>query len=249
MLKQYLRLAAIAIGLAIALNFSNSFAEDGVAKPKVLLFFGVYTQWYKFDQILKKDYEMKTVNARTDRVESFPSPNELSSYSIIILSDVTADSLTPAWIKWLDQYVKKGGSLLVTGGPFTYGEGNFKEKGIDAILPVETAKFDLKWEKAGVAIKIDNAVSPIVEGVDIKAEPMVYWIHQLIPKQGMEVIMSAGKYPLVIAGKYGEGKVIVFTGSPLGLPLEKQVPFWEWPGWEKLTGNCCNWLANKSISK
>lgn len=218
-------------------------AIDG--KPKVLLLYGVYTQWYKLESVLT-DCEVTLSNARTDRVENLPTPGQLGSYSLIILSDVTADSLSEAWVARLTRFTAQGGNLLFLGGPFTYGLGHFNEKKLDVLLPVEVEVFDLKWEKQGQAFAAAMA-HPIVDGIDWSDAPMVYWIHKVTPKPEAETTIKAGDYPLLVTGRHGQGRVAAFMGTPLGLAPEGQTPFWEWNGWPTLIGNTVNWLLEEVL--
>jgi len=208
------------------------------AREKVVLFFGVYTQWYKFDSALS-NYEIKISNAHSEGVQDFPSVKDLFSAKLIILSDVSGGEFTESQIKQIKSCVEQGCGLLVMGGPFTYGLGQFQEKGLAEMLPVKLEPFDLKWEKEG---KSFAGSGEILQGIDLAKKPMVYWIHKVEPKEGSTVVMTAGNYPLLVTGTYGKGKVAVFTGTPMGIPLKGQVPFWEWDGWTKMVGNIVNWL-------
>lgn len=71
---------------------------------------------------------------------------------------------------------------------------------------------------------------------------MNYWIHELRPKNGT-ILLEADGRPLLIVGTHGEGRVAVFTGSPLGEPLAEQTPFWNWEQWPQLLHNIVEWSA------
>jgi len=235
------------VGLAVV--FSAATAEASASKDKrsgkekVLVFYGVYTQHYLLHKALAR-YDLKISNAHSQGAEYFPPPKELLATKLIILSDVSGGEFTADWVRQIESYVKDGGSLLVLGGPFTLGLGRFAENGLAEILPVELAAFDLKWEKRGVAF--DGAADhPAVKGLDLDKRPMVYWIHRVRPKKNAQVVLEAGPYPLLVAGAYGKGKVIVFTGTPMGLPAEGQLPFWKWDGWPGLVKCVADWLTTK----
>jgi len=241
------------LGIIVAVAFFTGLAgivrAEEAAKQKVVLVYGVYTQWYKFDEALSA-YEVRICNAARpgrgyspEGVENYPDTAELFEAKLLILSDVHGSEFTDAQIKQMQRYVEGGGSLLVMGGPFTLGLGDFKEKGIAEMLPVSLEAFDLKWAKRGKAFT--KAVEhPIFKGVDLAKKPMVYWIHQVKPRKGARVLMTAGNYPCLVVGTYGKGKVAVFTGTPMGLPREGQLPFWEWKGWTKLVRNIAGWLTS-----
>ena len=102
-------------------------------------------------------------------------------------------------------------------------------------LPVDSEPFDLKWEQSGKRLEKSNE-HEILTGVDFNQQPMAYWMHQLKPKEGAEVVLKAGAYPVIVAGKCGKGKILAFSGTPMGVPGKGQTPFWEWDGWMKLMG-------------
>lgn len=212
---------------------------QAVAKGKrALLFYGVYTQWYKLDDALK-GWDVKISNARPVKAEYLPPASEISKYSLVILSDVTAEALPASVIRRLESFVRKGGSLLVLGGPYAYGHGRYAEKGLEAVLPVEGHPFDLAWDKEGVPFR-KTKEHAITKGIDFAAAPMVYWHHQAKVKKSGELLLAAGDYdPLLVVQPYGAGKVACFLGSPLG---EGRTPFWEWDGWPKLMKNTVEWL-------
>jgi uncharacterized membrane protein len=227
-----------------ALLWCGALATGATAeKPRALLLFGVYTQWYKLPDALP-GYEVKICNARTDGAEHLPSAEELAAYPLVILSDVTADSLPAPWVDALKNHVRRGGALLTLGGPFTYGLGRFNDKKLDETLPVELTVFDLKWEKQGQPFT-GAREHPLLHGVDLTGAPMVYWIHQVKPKPGADVVLTAGNHPLLVTGRYGKGRVAAFLGTPLGEPPPGQKPFWEWSGWPTLMANTVAWLMSK----
>lgn len=238
--RPYLILAAC---LTVLTPTALCAAGEATGKDKAVLFFGVYTQCYKFDQSLS-NYDLKISNAHSQRVQDFPSVKDLFQAKLIILSDVNGSEFTESQIKLMKSFVERGGGLLVMGGPFTLGVGQLQEQGLAEILPVELAPFDLKWEKQGKPFS-KTADSALLQGVDLSRNPVVSWIHKVKPKEGTQVVLSAGDYPLLVGGAYGKGKVMVFTGTPMGLPPQGQTPFWEWDGWPKLMQNVATYLSAK----
>jgi uncharacterized membrane protein len=230
------------IGLAQVTN-APAQAPVMAKKPVAIVFFGLYTQCYKFDKALS-GYELKMANAHGDRVQNFPSVKDLFKADLVILSDVSGKEFTEGQIKQIRSYVEDGGGLLVMGGPFTYGEGCFKEQGIEDLLPVEGAAFDLKWEKAGQALAKAKEHA-VMAGVDFGGKPMVYWVHKVKVKSGGEVLVKAGEYAVLVAGRCGKGKVLAFMGTPMGSGGAGQVPFWEWGGWGPWVGNMAKWLGTR----
>jgi uncharacterized membrane protein len=146
---------------------------------------------------------------------------------------VSGGEFTEDQIQQIVSYVKLGGNVLVLGGPFALGLGKFSECGLAEMMPVSLEAFDLKWEKEGVAFDRASG-SALVEDIDFRARPKVYWIHSVLPREGAEIILRAGSYPLLVSGKHGKGRVTVFTGTPMGIPAAGDMPFWEWSKWPEL---------------
>jgi len=228
------------VAILVCLTASHA-AVVAQEKPTAVVFFGVYTQWYGFEKALP-GYTLKVCNANSERVEDFPPVKDLLTSRFLVLSDVRGSEFTESQVKLIKSFVERGGGLLVTGGPFTYWLGDFKEKGLAELLPVELTEFDLKWENAGKPF-VRAMDSPILEGIPLASPPMVYWIHKVAVKEGAQVVMRAGDDPLLVTGAYGKGKVAVFAGTPMGLPGSGQIPFWEWDGWPKLVQNLATYLA------
>lgn len=202
-------------------------------KDKIIVFYGAYTKWYGLDTVLK-DYDLIISNAHSvDGVSIFPSVEERNQTRLIILSDVSGGEFTPEQIQQIHSFVNQGGSVLVLGGPFTFGLGKFSETEFSKFIPVSLTPFDLKGGKEGLSFSLTGKNTPF-DKLDFSTHPKTYWIHQVKPVEGASVFIKAGKYPLLISKKYGEGTIWAFTGTPLGIPAENDLPFWKWKDFPKL---------------
>ena len=229
-----------------------SVAASEREKPiNVLLYFGLYTQWYRIDKALAPvpGHVLRTVNAKTDGAEFIPTAKEISAFDVVVMSDVNHGSIKDSGLAVIDGFVKQGGGLLVLGGPFTYGEGKYDGSIFPGMLPIEKPnRFDLKWEKAGLPFfKAENHI--ILKGVDLSATPCVYWIHEAHPKPNGVVVLMAGSRPLLVLETRGKGRTATFLGTPMGMAAEGQLPFWEWRDWDKLIRNTLVWLAGDEPGK
>ena len=206
-------------------------------KPiSVLLYFGVYTNFYRIEEALEPiaGHKLKIANARTDGADFIPALEEFPMFDVIVMSNVNYDSLKEFGLGVIDSFVKGGGGLLVLGGPFTYGQGGYEDTAFPAMLPIEKPEpFDLKWEKEGVFFSPGSGCD-VLGDIDLSSKPYVYWIHEARPKEKSIVVLKAGERPLLVLGQHGKGRVGAFLGTPLGEPLEGQTPFWESPEWPAL---------------
>jgi uncharacterized membrane protein len=70
---------------------------------------------------------------------AFPqSKAELMAYDAIVLSNVPRSALSDEVLGWVDEWIgKRGGGLLVAGGPRSYGAGGWTGTTVERMLPVE----------------------------------------------------------------------------------------------------------------
>jgi len=120
-------------------------------KYKVLVVFGLYTQILNIDDALA-DWKDKGnspkftwANCPPNAIETFPGTyDEIFSYNTIVLSDVNYRAIGDIGFEMIRDYVKQGGSLLVVGGPYAFGNGEFEDTRFLDVLPVKlSGPFDL----------------------------------------------------------------------------------------------------------
>ena len=147
---------------------------------------------------------------------------ELMGYDLIVLDNVGANALGDAGEIAVQQYLQAGGRLLLTGGLCTLGKGRFSESPLEDALPVQPGGyFDIA--RLPVFTPIAGA------GYDTGA---VQWI-QTVPAvwPGAQVLLTAAGRPLLVRGRYGQGAVLVWLGTPMGDPPAGVTPYWQSAGW------------------
>ncbi|HEY3418102.1 MAG TPA: glutamine amidotransferase, partial [Armatimonadota bacterium] len=127
----------------------------------------------------------------TDKITYFPSTvDELLSYDVVVLADIPQDPFTPEQRQVLADYVKLGGGLLVLGGWYTYGAGNWKDSPLEPLLPVQLGEkpFDLVPCNAALALTGPGVKHfgklPALNGV-------LLWRHRVAPRPNSEVWLTA----------------------------------------------------------
>lgn len=237
-----------AAGMAGAQAAADAAGPEGNAgtvearKLRVVVCYGVYTDGYRLDGALT-GYDLTLANALPAGIRDLPEGTNWAGVSLLVLSDVSGAEFSSNQVREIRAFVADGGGLLTLGGPFTYGLGAFKAKGIEELLPVEGAPFDLTWEPRGAALTPQARAHRVLDGVGFAAHPVTYWFHRETLKPGAEVLIRAGEQPLLIAGTYGRGRVLCFTGTPLGKPGRGERPFWTWEEWPRLVSNMAAWLG------
>jgi uncharacterized membrane protein len=229
-----------------------------VARPskdhfKCLVIFGLYTDLLNLDDALagwkSKDggpVEFTWANCPPNAVETFPgSYDELFSYNVVVLSDVNFKALGEIGFEMLCDYVEQGGNLVVTGGPYALGNGEFEGLRFLELLPAMlSGPFDLKWAGKGQSWPLQSALekNPLLDGVSFEQNPKVFWHHFVTPKKEAEVVLKADGQPCLIQGRYGKGKVVLATLSPTGKEGAGEVAWWSWNGWPVLLKNMFTWF-------
>ena len=221
---------------------------------KCLVVFGLYTHILNIDDALggwihkggNSPVEFTWANCPPNAIETFPgSYDELFSYNIVVLSDVNYHAVGDIGFEMICDYVEQGGGLLVVGGPYALGNGEFEETRFLDVLPIElSGPFDLKWAGEGKSWAIEPATPdhPVLKDVSFAQEPRVFWHHFVKPKAGAQTVLQAGDKSVLILGRYGKGKVAVLTLSPTGIADKGETAWWNWDGWSPLVKNVFRWL-------
>jgi len=158
---------------------------------------------------------------------------ELLEYDLVALLNASADSLQPIRRKNLREYVLRGGTLFVGGGPRAFGHGGYKNTFLAEILPVKVGKFDLKKAEGEAQLIRPGGDHEITRGISFAAQPRNLYYHNVQVKPGATVLLAAGATPILSVWKLGRGTVYAMTGTPLGEP-ENGTPWWLWDGWQAI---------------
>lgn len=192
--------------------------------------------------------------------EKFPlTLEDLQAYDVVILSDLGANTLllhpdtwlhgksVPNRLQLLADWVAGGGALIMCGGYYSfagiYGAAKYYRSPIEEILPVKIYPFDDRVEcPEGLTSDVLIPSHPLVKGMDGKW-PALLGLNELEMKEGADLIVKAGKYPLLAAWDYGKGRTMIWA-SDIG-PHWCTVEFAEWDGYTALWTNAAHWLCKK----
>ncbi|MCI0483664.1 MAG: hypothetical protein L0Y78_03670 [candidate division NC10 bacterium] len=177
---------------------------------------------------------------------------ELVEFAVVILSNVSYGGLPSAVQRGLSEYLGRGGSLLITGGPNAYGSGGYQA--IADVLP-----FEVRAEQDWTARPFKPVIPlqpghPILEGVTFRT---VGNFNDLNPKPGaVEIAQYAGgglgrgvgggpggliggtfQSPMIAEQRVGQGTVL---GVAFDLGQEVRSG---WPDGTRFVRNLLNYLA------
>ena len=79
--------------------------------------------------------------------------SELFAYDAIILSNVPAEALDARYQAWIEEWVgRRGGGLLMAGGPYSFASGRWNGTTIAKLLPVELSPGAGDWGESPTAV-------------------------------------------------------------------------------------------------
>lgn len=101
-------------------------------------------------------------------------------------------------------------------------------------MPVELD--DSRWsvktlDKPQALAPVGNRFSKDLAWAD---KPAAFSYHNLALRKDAEVLLCAGKQPLLVTRPCGSGRVTVFLGTVCGRPAAGHPGFWQWRDWSKL---------------
>lgn len=229
-------------------------ARPPIERFRCLIVFGLYTHILRIDDALAawrpggtSGVLLTWANCPPNAVQGFPTTDdELRAYRAVVLGNVNHKAIGVAGFARIRDYVDHGGSLLVTGGPYAFGNGEFAGTPFLDVLPVTlSGPFDLKWAGSGKSWELTPARNShsVLRGVSFAQKPNVFWHHFVTPRRDAEVVLRAGDRPVLVLGRYGKGKVAALTLSPTGDPRPGQTAWWDWESWPVLVRNIFDYLA------
>ena len=167
---------------------------------------------------------------------------DLSAYRVIILANVPR--LPKAATDRLESFVKRGGGLLVFGGPWSLGKGEVAGSAFEPALPIIiTGPWDMaKAKSRNVTV---TQPSPFTADLHWDLKPLVYYCQRTTARPGSATLLESAGVPLLVTGQYGKGRVAVFAGTYLGAPAADEVFFYEWTDYPILLSRVLQWLSKQ----
>jgi uncharacterized membrane protein len=122
------------------------------------------------------------------------------------------------------------------------GKANYRATPLAEVLPVELEAGDDRQEvPEGAVIRVTDIEHPVTAGLSGEW-PALLGFQRLVAKQAAHVLATIDDWPLLVVGRFGEGRVLAFA-SDIG-PHWAPPSFTEWPGYTRLWGQAITWLAN-----
>lgn len=211
-------------------------SADALKKDQILIFDGISSDHFKYNQILKKKNTFGTDKPRryawnspgpnlladknNFRYEVMPGLQSVERASLIIFND--APNVDAPLQKQILKSVHNGADLLILSGVFSLSKGGYNDSPIGNVLPVTlTGKWDIEGDDKTPVVLDANS-----ELVTEKSSVMYYYWN-LKPTDDAEILATAanGKIPVFLRRKFGKGTISVLTATAYG-PAEKN-SFWK----------------------
>lgn len=193
-----------------------------------------------------------------DVPEKFPrTTEELSSYDVVILSDIGANSFLLPPATWLEgralpnplialaEWTRAGGGLMMAGGYLSFqgfqARANFARTQIAPVLPVAMLDCDDRVEASqGVDVEVKAPEHPIGRAWRDGA-PQLLGYNSVQARPEADVVATVDGDVLLATMDVGDGRSLAWT-SDIG-PHWCPDSFLEWDGFRPLVGAMLRWLA------
>ncbi|HEY3418549.1 MAG TPA: glutamine amidotransferase [Armatimonadota bacterium] len=221
-------------------------------EPRMLEMRGPFYQYYRVPEAAVKagisvihDSYLTSSFGGTALTDVPGSYEEIFRYDLLVLNNVTAASLTDFGQDALREFVKAGGNVLVIGGQFAFGAGGYRDSVLADILPVEMSEspFSLRQLTPPGKLKVASTAR-ILAGRKLRDASSCFWRNEVTPKAGAWVELTAGEAPILICGKYGQGKVAVVAGTVCGEPAKGEKAFWDSEDWPQVLTAVIRWMLS-----
>lgn len=182
----------------------------------------------------------------------------LSDVSAVVLSNIGYSSLPEPVRDGLADYLAHGGSLLITGGPQSYGSGGYADTPLADLLPLKPSRDDWLPHPFGPTVVLQPG-HPILREVEI---PTMAFFNELDVSSGAVEIAQyrkASKAAFAGGRNPGGGEVqgggrrqmplvaerAVGSGTVLAIALDMTLTG-EWRDRDRFAQNCVEYLLQRS---
>lgn len=176
-------------------------------------------------------------------MDEFPDTyEELLGYDVLVLDNIHTRFLGPKRRVMIADFVRNGGGLLVFGGYLNLSMGADRNTYMEDLVPVRIRQFrDLAKDNAGMRLTPED--DGFFAEIDWSEAVHAFSVDTSPPADEARVLARAGGHPAIVAGNYGNGRVIAVMINPHGDPAEGRTPYWQWPEWPRMLTACLKWLG------
>jgi uncharacterized membrane protein len=212
------------------------------------------------------DFAMPT---RTDNGgPGFPEiASELFAYDVIILSNVPTETLDAKHQAWIEEWVsRRGGGLLMVGGPNSFASGRWNGTPIAKMLPVELSPA-ADWAESPISVTpvTSGAIHPIWQITADEAQnrallptlPRFFGSNRVGGAKPVALVLAHGEksvsrgepLPEIAVQNYGRGRTMAMTPAVTRRWAAEFTQSWGGPDaryYKKFWRNVVYWLSENS---
>lgn len=223
-------------------------------KPARILFIrGLWAEYQGIDEAVKGLADVTVVNgwmkksALGETLGGFPAAYEdLLSYDVIILGNVSGPMLSTVGQEMLADFLKVGGGVLMLSGDRTYGQTTFSNANFADLLPYTSTFGDYgRLMKTSLTLK-GGVHHEVTQGVTFGKDDVVLYAHILKPKENAQVpvTLEGGSPALILSGE-NKPRVAVVTALPFGEASAEKTLYFHRAGWQTLMAHTLGWLLGR----
>ncbi len=223
------------------------------AKPAKILFIrGLWAEYQGIDEAVKQlgavtvtDGWMKK-SALGETLGGFPAAYEdLLSYDVIILGNVSGPMLSTVGQEMLADFLKAGGGVLMLAGDRTYGQTTFSNSHFAELLPYTSTPNDYA-RLATPSTLLTGARHAVTKDVVFSNNDIVLYAHSLKAKADATtpVTLQDGAPALILSGDAAP-RLAVVAVLPFGEAPAGKTMYYLGAGWQQLMANTLTWLMRK----
>jgi len=222
--------------------------------PRVLFIRGLWAEFQGIDQALAALGEVTVVDgwmkksALGETLGNFPASYEdLTSYDVIILGNVSGPMLSSVGQEMLADFLKAGGGVMFLSGDRTYGQTRFENANFAQLLPIALGDGrggDYGRLKTPQGFK--PARHPVTRGVKFPPGDVALYTHYLKPgdRAAVAVALSDGTPALIVSGD-SRPRVACVAPLPFGEAPPGRTLYGDSNAWQALMANTVRWLMGK----
>ena len=155
----------------------------------------------------------------------------------------------PDRLGFLKEWVADGGGLMMLGGWLSFSgareAGGWRRSLLADALPVEClVGEDLVESSAGFTAELVDGTHPITKGLPWRSFPPIFGYNELLARPDAQVLVRVRQtgHPLVVAGTYDKGRILVYASDP--------APHWGinfelWKGYDAFWQQALKWVSSR----
>ena len=194
--------------------------------------------------------------------------SELFAYDVIILSNVPVEALDAKYQGWIEEWVgRRGGGLLMVGGPYSFASGRWNGTRIAGMLPVELGPGPGDWSETAKAVHpvVAGAVHPIwqITSDEVQNRSLLGTLPRFLGGNRLGRVKSAAEVlarddspgaggepePAIAVQPYGRGRTMVMAPAITRRWAGEFAQSWGGPDaryYKKFWRNVVYWLSENS---